>query len=248
MQNFLLMNKNLPAVLLSSYDTKFKNKHYHSLFDDDYNIKYEYVGQNGTVPDNSLQSFVANFATALAGTLYEQLIPNSNANASAKITKEEVDELLHCYADTLSCEWAKETGISYFFPEDVYSSKIVPLDYYVGVIRGQVHWITIITKLFLIYYTDYNTKTYTPEECNSAFGSIWLPSKNKCMRSLVNFTEAVSPAFIVDDYDMSSGQYPTWTESVWTTIKVQMFMQPSRRYEWMFSSSVYSFLRLIAFT
>ena len=40
----------------------------------------------------------------------------------------------------------------------------------------------------------------------------------KCYKTTVDVSDATSPAFIPDimeSYDWASGQYPTWTESIW---------------------------------
>ncbi|XP_065200057.1 nicastrin-like [Planococcus citri] len=249
LQNFLLVKKDFPGVLLSSYNDEFTNKYYHSLFDDDYNINYKYVGKNQTVPDDSIQSFVANFATSLAATLYQQ-ISNSTPNASATITKEEADELLHCYVDTLSCDLIKEMGASSFLPEDIISSKIKGIDYYVGVITKQTQWINVATQLFLIFFSSYKTNSTNYEQCAN-LNAYWIPSKNICLKSELNVTAAFSPAFVIENYNMTSGEYPTWTESQWNSnnIKVRMFMQPSRRYEWLvFIVGILTFCGSFAFT
>jgi nicastrin len=52
-----------------------------------------------------------------------------------------------------------------------------------------------------------------------------------CFRTTMNFTEAVSPAFVIEDYDWSSGQYSSWTESTWGDIKLKIFLKPSAAHE-----------------
>jgi nicastrin len=37
---------------------------------------------------------------------------------------------------------------------------------------------------------------------------------------------------LLKDYDWSSGEYPSWTESVWTEISLRMFLKPSRTQEY----------------
>lgn len=71
-----------------------------------------------------------------------------------------------------------------------------------------------------------------------------------CYRITMNFTDAISPAFIIKgdivifnfflkngtknifpDYDWSSGLYSTWAESTWSDIKIRMFLKPSAAHE-----------------
>lgn len=61
-----------------------------------------------------------------------------------------------------------------------------------------------------------------------------LPDKNSsgiCLRSTVNFTRAKSPAFDIDEYDWSSGEFSTWTESTWKEFSMQIFLKPSAQHE-----------------
>lgn len=47
----------------------------------------------------------------------------------------------------------------------------------------------------------------------------------------MNFSEALSPAFVIENYDWSSGTYSSWSESVWQQFSVRIFLKPSRRHE-----------------
>jgi len=38
---------------------------------------------------------------------------------------------------------------------------------------------------------------------------------------------AISPAFIIDNYNWTSGLYSSWTESVWPELSLRMFLRPS---------------------
>lgn len=53
----------------------------------------------------------------------------------------------------------------------------------------------------------------------------------RCFRTTLNLTKAISPAFIIDNYDWSSGVYSSWTESSWQDISVRMFLRPSAAHE-----------------
>ncbi|KAK8382346.1 hypothetical protein O3P69_015342 [Scylla paramamosain] len=48
-----------------------------------------------------------------------------------------------------------------------------------------------------------------------------------CFESTVRKTEAMSPAFLIDDYDWQSGEYSTWTESGWQLTELRIFLRPS---------------------
>ncbi|VDN06858.1 unnamed protein product [Thelazia callipaeda] len=52
------------------------------------------------------------------------------------------------------------------------------------------------------------------------------PEENNffCYRSSLHETDARSPAFSSEDYDMRSGVYSTWVESVWTPKQLKLFL------------------------
>ncbi|VVC94149.1 unnamed protein product [Leptidea sinapis] len=51
--------------------------------------------------------------------------------------------------------------------------------------------------------------------------------KGVCIQTTMNFSQAVSPAFVKTDYNFTSGEYSTWTESVWQTMWVRVFVSSS---------------------
>lgn len=56
--------------------------------------------------------------------------------------------------------------------------------------------------------------------------------QNLCVVSTTNYSSAVSPAF--DDfekYNLSSREFSTWTESIWKTMSVRIFLKPSQQRE-----------------
>ena len=77
------------------------------------------------------------------------------------------------------------------------------------------HYQNVYLYVFLVGKSCYNT---TGVECG------------KCYQTTVDTTEAASPAFldgVMEDYDWSSGKYPTWTESIWKVISGRLFLQGS---------------------
>jgi len=46
-----------------------------------------------------------------------------------------------------------------------------------------------------------------------------------CYKTSVGTTVASSPAFLQEDYDWTSGQYSTWTESIWKVISGRLFLR-----------------------
>ncbi|PSN40779.1 Nicastrin [Blattella germanica] len=92
LQSILLKDQMTAGVVLADYDSHYLNRYYHSIMDDSANINYTY--QNGSDPSkDSIQMMVATFSKILAVTVYKLI----------KGTGAEVDELFHCYLDTMNC-------------------------------------------------------------------------------------------------------------------------------------------------
>lgn len=59
---------------------------------------------------------------------------------------------------------------------------------------------------------------------------MWI--SGRCYETTATATPAESPAFDdVDSYDWESGLYSSWTESVWSDLRVRIFLQPSKTHE-----------------
>ncbi len=229
-QSFLATKPTLPGFVFASYDQHFQNRFYHSLYDDSMNVGYEYTNGSGIVSPNSLQKFVANFSTVLAYTLFEVIGSAAKSGSRLPEVVGIADELLHCYVDTMKCRFFADAGF------DVNSLPSSKLDLYVGVmgIRNQI---TTLTKLTLVHLTGRKTEAKSSEECLSKVQNttytVWFTDNSVCLESAVNVSEALSPAFVIPEYKLSEGVYPSWTESSWQTIDVRMFLKPSPKYEWL---------------
>jgi hypothetical protein len=66
----------------------------------------------------------------------------------------------------------------------------------------------------------------------------YLPSINSepsfsgyCVRSYIRSASSISPAFAMENHDLSQTTYPAWTESRWTIISLRLFIIPTRTHE-----------------
>ncbi|KAJ9582233.1 hypothetical protein L9F63_003362 [Diploptera punctata] len=233
LQSVLAKSPDIEGVVLTDHESHYLNTYYHSIMDDSSNLKYVY--QNGSTPsEDSIQTVIAKLSRSLAMTLY-YMISNENKDPP-ELEAKMVDELLHCYLDTMDCP---------VFRAISYKQKLddKPASLYVGVNV----WLSPITTLtghalaLLVNQTDSNK---TEETCysdvsNRVFSYIWMHniiddvnSTGACIKTTMNFSSAISPAFFEEqDYDWSSGNYSTWTESIWREFSVRMFLKPSKFHE-----------------
>lgn len=226
-QSFLAQKNDFPGLVFSSYRTDFTNLFYHSIYDDSVNLEYKYSNHTKIAGD-SIQGVIADFSTVLAYTLFE-LMTGSPAPGERNVTYEWADQLMHCFVETINCEFYAGLFSEPFSPRDA-----APLDYYVGVVNQRPKHVLDLARISLTYLMSKNVSASGPDECTkSNTTTYWIPPKKQCIESAVNTSEAVSPAFSIPDYKFEDGLYSSWTESSWTMTNVRMFLKPSPKYEWL---------------
>ncbi|KAG8319411.1 hypothetical protein J6590_092158 [Homalodisca vitripennis] len=53
------------------------------------------------------------------------------------------------------------------------------------------------------------------------------PDTGVCMETDITLTTAISPAFLIENYNWTSGEFSSWTESVWPEMSLRMFLKPA---------------------
>ena len=245
-----LADSSIPSVVLTNYEREYTNTMYHSIYDSADFHQYQY--QQGE--DQKVVKHLAKVSMMVAKTIIYlatgQTAPQMEDQAGL------VNELLNCYTITANCTLfheASEPG-NYpwiFAPE---SRRKTPFPQYVGV-RSSYH--TLMTKLVLQYLTgtpeplsagtndtadiaEAKKNCLAKNQKQNVYRYVFLVGKScynttgvecgKCYQTTVDTTEAASPAFldvVMEDYDWSSGKYPTWTESIWKVISGRLFLQGS---------------------
>ncbi|CAH0548545.1 unnamed protein product [Brassicogethes aeneus] len=236
LHTFVKNDHNFPGAILTDYEKTFSNNFYNSIYDNSSNIAYKYYNvteiENGkNIPKNSIQGYIVDVATALAKSVYQEL-KGEIYRGDQKLDIVLIDELLHCYLENPNCRVhqvisgpkLQKTPFSLYVGIDNHSNLLTPL---VAMVLG---WTTgDISGEGNINCTNipksYSHKFYNMSE------SIYDLNSTKCFKVTLNQTEAISPAFIIDDYDWSSGQYSTWSESTWDDISMRVFLKPSPAHE-----------------
>lgn len=130
--------------------------------------------------------------------------------------------MLFCYLESARCALFRAASS----PGTKLTNHILPL--YVGVNRV-TNPATSLTGQLLAFLTGEQLPEMNATTCHEKHLA-WMGGYNftgLCINSTVNFSTATSPAFIINGYDMKSGIYSTWTESVWQLLSVRMFLKPS---------------------
>ncbi|KAK3912031.1 Nicastrin [Frankliniella fusca] len=234
LQTFLAEKPDIPGIIVTEHAMQYSNQFYHSVLDDINNIKFKY--SNGSrVADDSIQLYLRNLTNTLAHTLYEHVTGKPYVGAAiADLSL--MDELLYCYLEQSNCTLFQSAGNTI--------SPAKPLSYYVGVkhVPGLVPVLSgSVLALLTGTQTSFNeTHCHNNVSTDQVYQYIWANSKwndsaspKVCLQTTMNFSDAVSPAFVIEGYNMTSGQYSTWTESVWPELTAKLFVKPSFRHELM---------------
>ncbi|XP_055923989.1 nicastrin isoform X2 [Eupeodes corollae] len=235
-QSFLRANLTFPAVILNSKPT---NKFYHSIYDDQYNIAFSYgntsmdfsvLMETDLAPDHfhvdSVQMKIRNVSSALALGLYE-ILSGEVYNGDKLANPILVDEFLFCFLQMADCPLFKAAS----HPNNQVRSPIPPLRYIS--VQGASQEASGWSYRLLGYVLSQKITEVKKENCT------YLPlhwfagydGKGECRLTTQNYSVAMSPAFLIDDYDWKSGQYSTWTESTWSQLSARIFLRPSKTHE-----------------
>ncbi|XP_051163506.1 nicastrin [Leptopilina boulardi] len=212
-QSFLKENSTLPTIVLTDYGEKFTNNYYHSFLDDKENVDYKM----------NLNASLAKVAINLGNVLYKNIM-GKDAPKNNKDVEQLITYMLTCYLDSANCSLFTAA----IPPGNVITNRTLPL--YISV-NSMSNVATYVTSQLLTLLTGEEIPDLNSTTCYKKHLA-WMKGEKHnstgiCINSTVYSTSAISPAFIIPEYNMTSGVYSTWTESVWDSLSVRMFLKPS---------------------
>ncbi|KAM3966462.1 nicastrin [Aphomia sociella] len=236
----------MKEVLITDFNENFTNMFYNSALDDYDKLGFVYhnisVGidgkfiptdeliSNGTMKKTEIQVKIAYLANAVARTLYKEVVGNpyaGNLSASAHL----VDEMLYCFLRSQACRLLLAADYATSGSrEDNLPERPAPL--YVGVAAWSSTAPVFAGHLLALLAGKHlpNNRSSCDELRDTNYSYYWLRGWNNsgvCIQTTMNFSQALSPAFMIPDYDFTSGTYSTWTESVWQTMWARVFVAAS---------------------
>ncbi|CAH2015980.1 unnamed protein product [Acanthoscelides obtectus] len=202
LHTFMKKLPSFPGLVISDHETSYTNHFYNSIFDDAVNIGFTY-DPNAT-EQNSLQYFIANVSEVIGNRVYETI---TGKHYSGKYTADVVlvNELFQCYLEDPNCKVHRATQ----------KGKLpkVPLSLYVGV-DHVANYATTLTSLTLGWLTaddagESNINcTNNPRKLRiQVLQHVEKHSElnvTRCYKVTMNTTDAISPAFIIPDYNWTS--------------------------------------------
>lgn len=240
-QSFLRENASFPSVIFTSAPG---NRFYHSIYDDNENLKFVYGNhskendftqlenlsqENVLFPADSIQIRLRNVSSLLGMVIYELVtgVPYATSFGTNSVL---IDEFLYCFLHSADCPLfhaAAKPDYPKAFP--------VPPTRYISVhstLPSEASgWTHRVLGLLVGQKIDKTSKA----ECQA----LHLPynwyagysGQGQCHWTTQNFTQALSPAFLDDDYEFASKRYSTWTESTWREMSARIFLTPSASHE-----------------
>ncbi|CAK9798202.1 Nct [Anthophora plagiata] len=217
-QTFLQEKPNLTALVISDHGRQFQNRYYNGILDDAKSLDFNRSDTNG------LSTALAKIAVHVAEIIYENITGNSPpfVNDLFQSVENHIAEMLICYLETAKCNLFRAASS----PHTKLINQVLPL--YVGV-HVNPNTATTLTGQLLAFLTRKEVPNMNESACYEN-RLVWMAGYNFtgiCINSTVNYSTAMSPAFMIDGYDIKSRMYSTWTESVWETLSVRMFLKPS---------------------
>ncbi|XP_030559692.1 nicastrin isoform X1 [Drosophila novamexicana] len=234
-QSFLRRETKFPALILNAVPG---NKYYHSIYDDLDNVAFIYgnTSEDYTILANindkkyfdadSLQMKVRNVSSIVAMMLYETLT-GKQYQGNEVVNPILADEFFYCYLQSSDCPLFKASS----YPNSPAGLPLPPMRY-ISVLGGSQEssgW----TYRLLGYLLSHPEPNVPKENCSQLplFYFAGVNGTGECRHTTQNFTSALSPAFLIEDYDWRSGEYSTWTESTWSQFSARIFLRPSNVHE-----------------
>ncbi|BFF93022.1 nicastrin [Drosophila madeirensis] len=230
-QSFLRRDPRFPALILNA---KPANKYYHSIYDDVENVAFTYantsqdftmlldVSNTKGFRADSLQMKVRNVSSIVAMALFETL--TGKEYTGSKVANPVLsDEFFYCFLLSADCPLFKAAS----YPGSPKGLPMPPMRY-VSVLGGPQEssgW----TYRVLGYLLSQQQPKIPKDNCTvlPLHYFAGFNGAGECRLTTQNYSSALSPAFLIDDYDWRSGNYSTWTESTWSLFSARIFLRPS---------------------
>jgi len=237
--------RNVPGIVISNFDQQYSNSFYHSPYNFTLLENYDYnKGVNQPIVVH-----LAKVAEVVAEFVFTKTYKDQHEHFQNNRTL--INELLHCYVQSAKCKLFSLSCTKEVSQIPKVSSN--PFSQYVGTDKSQILH-TAMTGRLLAYLTgetkdrkemptqdsctsnfdqdiweyyylrnDYNGLCQlcsdTNSECNAAEVTCGV-----CKRSLTFSMRAVSPGFMIKDFQNSDISYGLWTESIWRGLSCRIFL------------------------
>ncbi|CAF1291372.1 unnamed protein product [Adineta steineri] len=192
--------------------------------------------------------WIKSIVEPLAQTLLDSYVGNNITNVT--IEQEIINNLVYCVLKNVNCPLihnVSNQSIGNSFDAFEQTSLPFSINTYPTATTPTFPFVQNILSYFLRdreYDKQNITETKCLEQKNNdtlrlyryvgGYAPSIMPEQNYsgyCVRSYLRYASSSSPAFSIDNYDLSQTTYPAWTESRWTTFTLRLFIIPTRTHE-----------------
>jgi hypothetical protein len=240
-------SSSFPAYVLSSADEhQFANPYYHSFFDDPSTLSID-ISTLDYNTDTKLSQWIKQLVEPLAQTLLESF---TGVRSNVIIKQEIVNNLVYCILKNINCPLIHNVtnqSVGSTFQSFDQTPMPFSINSYPVSLTPTFPFIQYALSYFL-RDRSYDSQNLTVATCkerasNDSFRSYrfvggYSPSIDEnqpfpgyCVRSYIRSAQSMSPAFVINNYDLAQTTYPAWTESRWTTISLRLFIIPTGTHE-----------------
>jgi len=227
-QQLLAHDHDLPVLVISNHEKKFINKFYNSFLDDERAIK-----DKEKVIDN-----IVSLSESIAKTLISVL--ETSKEVTVKADRNLTSKLYNCFIEDSKCSFFRDL----LGRESRLQSNFKTFPLYIStslfdVLQPYHHEYIEVLSLLSAYLNGQNLENATKKESCLKMNEIdsnvyydWFEIKENntnqtyCYESTRFNSQALSPIFMYAEPNWSLN-YSTWTESVWNTPQVRLFVKPS---------------------
>lgn len=236
-----------PAYVFTSTDeNQFFNHYYHSFLDDPSTVSID-ISTLDYSTTTDLSRWIKRFVEPFAKTLLDSL---GIKKSSVVIKQEIVNNLIYCILKNINCPLiynVTNQSIGNTFQPFDQTSMPFSINTYPLSTSPTFPFIQYVLSYFL-RDRSFDRENFTDITCreqarNDTFHSYiyvngYPPSidgdrsfPGYCIRSYIRSVSSISPAFVMENYNISQMSYPMWTESRWSTVSLRIFIMPSHRHE-----------------
>ncbi|CAF3892928.1 unnamed protein product [Adineta steineri] len=234
-------------ILTSTNENQLLNHYYHSFFDDPstLSINISSLEYNTTT---EFSQWIKSIVEPLAQTLLDSYVGNNITNVT--IEQEIINNLVYCVLKNVNCPLihnVSNQSIGNSFDAFEQTSLPFSINTYPTATTPTFPFVQNILSYFLRdreYDKQNLTETKCLEQKNNdtlrlyryvgGYAPSIMPEQKfsgYCVRSYLRYASSSSPAFSIDNYDLSQTTYPAWTESRWTTFTLRLFIIPTKTHE-----------------
>ncbi|XGW21160.1 hypothetical protein V3C99_004256 [Haemonchus contortus] len=232
--SFAKINSSIPGLVLAPYHIEYKYLRFNSMLD---RAQWDPTQRSAAISE------IVMAASALLRAAADHVVLDADAKSKLQIDGDFVSMLINCFIDSpdwFSCDYLDRITGKRHGDQDAYNGKST----YVKV--GEKERLRFHVQTLTMYLTGTTAHNHSEEKgvraCRQSGRGQNVYTYNlltdietnisHCYRTPVHFYVALSPAFLIEDYDYSNSTYSTWTEATYNIADLQLFLIQDQSFDY----------------